>query len=107
MVTGAAGGIGAALARRFAAEGARAVVVADRETDGIERVAGEIVSGSASDALAVACDVTKESQLQALVDADRGPLRADRPVLLERRRHLARRRRGVRRRTGSSASTST
>ena len=34
VVTGAAGGIGAALARRFAAEGARAVVVADREPTG-------------------------------------------------------------------------
>ena len=33
VVTGAAGGIGAALARRFAAEGARGVVVADRDAD--------------------------------------------------------------------------
>ena len=39
VVTGAAGGIGAALARRFAAEGARGVVVADREPNGIETVA--------------------------------------------------------------------
>ena len=37
----------------------------------------------------------------------RGPLRADRPLLLERGRDLARRRRGLRRTTGSSASTST
>ena len=31
VVTGGAGGIGAALCRRFAAEGARGVVVADRD----------------------------------------------------------------------------
>lgn len=67
VITGAAGGIGAALARRFAAEGTRGIVVADREPDGIEAVASEI-TGTGSEAMAVTCDVTKESQLQALVD---------------------------------------
>ena len=42
VVTGAAGGIGAALARRFAAEGARGVVVADRDASRHRAVAGEI-----------------------------------------------------------------
>jgi NAD(P)-dependent dehydrogenase (short-subunit alcohol dehydrogenase family) len=65
VVTGAAGGIGAALARRFATEGARGVVVSDRDEAGIERVAGEI--GAAG--LAVACDVTRESEIRALVAA--------------------------------------
>jgi NAD(P)-dependent dehydrogenase (short-subunit alcohol dehydrogenase family) len=68
VVTGAAGGIGAALARRFAAEGARAVVVADREPNGIEAVAREISAAASCDALALVCDVTKESDLQTLVD---------------------------------------
>jgi NAD(P)-dependent dehydrogenase (short-subunit alcohol dehydrogenase family) len=68
VVTGAAGGIGAALATRFAAEGCRAVVVADREPTGIEAVAGRIASESAAQALAMVCDVTRESDLQALVD---------------------------------------
>ncbi len=42
VITGAAGGIGAALARRFAAEGAGTVVVADRDLGGAEAVAEEI-----------------------------------------------------------------
>lgn len=67
VVTGAAGGIGAALARRFAAEGARAVVVADREPNGIAKVASGI-SGAGVDAVAITCDVTSEPQLQELVD---------------------------------------
>jgi NAD(P)-dependent dehydrogenase (short-subunit alcohol dehydrogenase family) len=62
VVTGAASGIGAALSRRFAREGAR-VVVADRQADGLARVAGEI------DAVAVPCDVTDAAQIAALVDA--------------------------------------
>src|SRR5437879_2813636 len=41
VVTGAAGGIGRALVRRFAAEGARAVVVADRDLDGARALAAE------------------------------------------------------------------
>ena len=67
VVTGAAGGIGGALAHRFAAEGARAVVVADREPNGIETVA-RAIAGTGGNALAITCDVTKESQLQDLVD---------------------------------------
>lgn len=59
VVTGAATGIGRALCRRFAAEGAR-VVVADIDGPGAERVAAEIGG------LAVTVDVADESQLQAL-----------------------------------------
>ncbi|HEX5096330.1 MAG TPA: SDR family oxidoreductase, partial [Acidimicrobiia bacterium] len=63
VVTGAASGIGAALARRFAAEGARAVVVADIQDTPLRDVAGNI------GAMAQRCDVTKESDIVALVDA--------------------------------------
>jgi NAD(P)-dependent dehydrogenase (short-subunit alcohol dehydrogenase family) len=42
VVTGGASGIGAALARRFAAEGARAVVVADLDGDGAAAVAATL-----------------------------------------------------------------
>ena len=39
VVTGGASGIGKALCERFAAEGARAVVVSDIDRDGVEKVA--------------------------------------------------------------------
>ncbi|MFJ2604979.1 SDR family oxidoreductase [Streptomyces sp. NPDC091279] len=59
VVTGAGGGIGAALARRFAAEGAR-VVVNDLDAPRAEAVAGEIgaivVPGDASTVVAAARD---------------------------------------------------
>jgi NAD(P)-dependent dehydrogenase (short-subunit alcohol dehydrogenase family) len=62
VVTGAASGIGRAMAVRFAAEGAR-VVVSDLDAAGAERVAAEIGPG----ALAVACDVRSDEQVGALV----------------------------------------
>src|SRR5436190_1899857 len=42
VVTGGAGGIGRALVRRFSAEGARAVVAADRDFGGAQALAGEV-----------------------------------------------------------------
>jgi NAD(P)-dependent dehydrogenase (short-subunit alcohol dehydrogenase family) len=65
VVTGAASGIGAALARRFAAEGARAIVVADIQDTPLRAVA----SGIGPTATAQRCDVTKEPDIVALVDA--------------------------------------
>jgi rhamnulose-1-phosphate aldolase/alcohol dehydrogenase len=62
FVTGGGSGIGAATARRLAAEGA-CVVVADRDLSAAEKVAGEI--GSADVALAVGADVTSEEQIAA------------------------------------------
>jgi NAD(P)-dependent dehydrogenase (short-subunit alcohol dehydrogenase family) len=63
VVTGGGNGIGAALAQRFVDEGARGVVVADIDERGLETVA------SATGALAVRCDVTQPSQIEALIDA--------------------------------------
>ena len=42
VVTGAAGGIGEAIARRYAKEGAKGVVVADRDADRLAAVARDI-----------------------------------------------------------------
>src|ERR1700754_3762828 len=61
VVTGAAGGIGEAVARRYAKEGAKGVVVADRDADRLKAVADSI------NGLAVACDVAKESAIKHLV----------------------------------------
>jgi NAD(P)-dependent dehydrogenase (short-subunit alcohol dehydrogenase family) len=61
VVTGGGGGIGGALCRRFAAEGARQVVVSDIDTKSAEAVATEI-GGTALPA-----DVTVELDIQGLV----------------------------------------
>ncbi len=61
VVTGAAGGIGAALARRFAAEGAKGIVAADVQEDLVGGVAAEI-GGTA-----FAGDMTSEADIQALI----------------------------------------
>lgn len=67
LVTGAASGMGAATARLFAREGARAVVVADvLDTDG-EAVVREIRRAGGT-ATYMHLDVTKEDEWQAAVD---------------------------------------
>ena len=62
VVTGGASGIGRALARRFSAEGAKAVVVADLDGDGAGQVASEIGG------LGLAVDVTDFEQVRSLVE---------------------------------------
>ena len=64
VVTGAGNGIGAAIARRFAAEGAR-VVVTDIEPEGLSRVADEI------GAVGLAADITEPASVRAVADLAR------------------------------------
>jgi NAD(P)-dependent dehydrogenase (short-subunit alcohol dehydrogenase family) len=61
VVTGGGNGIGRALCRRFAAEGAKAIVVADLNAATARQVADEI-GGTA-----VACNVSREADVVALV----------------------------------------
>ena len=62
VITGGASGIGAALARRFHAEGARHITVVDRDLDGARAVAAE-VGGEAHQV-----DVADERAVRALVE---------------------------------------
>jgi NAD(P)-dependent dehydrogenase (short-subunit alcohol dehydrogenase family) len=61
VVTGGASGIGRALCQRFAAEGARGIVVADMNEKGAQSVAAEVKG------IALACDVGVEAQILELV----------------------------------------
>ena len=64
IVTGAGGGFGEGIAKRFAAEGAR-VGVLDLRAEAAERVAAEI----GPQALALAADVTSRAQMEAAAQA--------------------------------------
>ncbi len=71
VVTGAASGIGRAMARRFADEGAKGVVCADMNGDGAKSVADEFGG------LGIEIDVTNEDEIKALVaetEAKVGPI---------------------------------
>jgi len=72
VVTGAAGGIGRALALRCASEGAR-VAATDVQADVLRGVGDELGAGH----LALACDVTDEDAVDSLMDrveAELGPV---------------------------------
>ncbi|HEX9992874.1 MAG TPA: SDR family NAD(P)-dependent oxidoreductase [Acidimicrobiales bacterium] len=67
VVTGAASGIGRAMAERFAAEGMR-VVMADVERPALEEAAGAL-GGAGAEVLAVPTDVSDPDQVDALARA--------------------------------------
>jgi NAD(P)-dependent dehydrogenase (short-subunit alcohol dehydrogenase family) len=74
VITGGASGIGAAMARRFAAEGARQVVIADRDLAAAQALADDI---GTSQAWTVAVDVSLDTKIARLVadtEARAGPI---------------------------------
>ncbi len=68
VVTGAASGIGEAMALRFAAEGAASLLLADLDVDGLTRVAKQAEAHGAEVAIQ-RCDVAHEPDIVALVAA--------------------------------------
>ena len=66
IITGAASGIGLAMARKFGAEGSRVVIV-DLNLEAAEKAARDVQSSGAADALAVRCDVSQENEAENAV----------------------------------------
>ena len=68
VITGAASGIGRAIALRFAEEAPRGMVVSDIDGDGAEKVAAEIESRRPGRSLALACDVADPAAVATLIE---------------------------------------
>lgn len=66
FITGAASGIGAAVARRLAARGCRGLVLADRDGAGLEALAAEL---GGADTMTLELDVTDDAAVAAAFDA--------------------------------------
>jgi len=73
LIVGGSSGIGEAIARRFALDGAACAIVASSDVRKAEKIANDIGQGSR----AYVCDVTRAAQVAKLVDdvvADRGKI---------------------------------
>ena len=66
VITGGAGGIGMAMARRFAARGAK-IVLADKHEQRLEAAVGEL-RAAGTEANGVVTDVTRSDSVEALAD---------------------------------------
>jgi NAD(P)-dependent dehydrogenase (short-subunit alcohol dehydrogenase family) len=67
VVTGGGGGIGGAIARRFAREGAK-LAVADRDPETAKAVASELTA-QGTEAIAIVADVTKKPSVHEMMQA--------------------------------------
>ncbi len=68
VVTGGAGGIGAALAMGLGVQGAT-VVVSSRNQEAIQKTAQQIAAATGNQAVAIVADVTDEASMQKMVDS--------------------------------------
>jgi len=67
LITGAAGGVGRAVATRMAAQGAR-LLLADRTADDLHRLIGEIENGGPAEVAAVTADLSARDGIAKLFD---------------------------------------
>lgn len=67
IVTGASGGIGLAICKRFASGGAN-VIMADIKEEALNKVKDEVKAAGATDVWPSVCDVTQEDQVAATVN---------------------------------------
>jgi 3-oxoacyl-[acyl-carrier protein] reductase len=68
LVTGASSGIGRAIAKGLAAEGARVAITGRRAAE-LEKLAAEIVADGGAKPLVVACDAMQEGYVEAIATA--------------------------------------
>ncbi len=68
IITGAAGGIGYGMAKRYVEEGAK-VAIADIKADAAEKAAADLTSMGPGEAIGIAMDVTSEEAVNAGVKA--------------------------------------
>src|ERR1700712_1935680 len=66
IVTGAAGGIGTAIANRLLDEGAK-IVIADLKADIASQTAAAMTASGGGEAIGIGCDVGDETQVEACV----------------------------------------
>ena len=67
IVTGGSLGIGKGIARKFSEHGAKVVICA-RGEDRLKKVAAEIEKSTKNEVWAMACDVSKKSDVDSLVN---------------------------------------
>lgn len=76
MISGGTAGVGRAVARRFARQGAKLAILA-RRRDELRSAAVEVVTLGASAALGIPCDVNDDKQLDAAtqrIEQELGPI---------------------------------